>query len=73
MQPTFDTKDLVQKQRVLFLTVVERAIYDMTEPKPAVREQAIDWLLHDDQDFPRICEMAGISAASVRKSVLSRL
>ena len=59
--------------RVLALTVISEAITDMQEAQPSVRQPAIDWLLHDDVDFPRICDMAGIDAASVRKSVLSRL
>jgi hypothetical protein len=65
MQAPFDV-GLLQNQRVLWLTVVEQAMRDTMEPKPSLRQSAIDWLLCDD-DFAVICELAGLDSAYLRK------
>lgn len=62
-----------QNERVLFLSVIEKAIVDATEPKPLVREAALDWLLQDQVDFPRICDMAGLDSAYLRRNLASHL
>jgi|SRR6516164_3748527 hypothetical protein len=55
--------------RVLALTVISEAITDMQEDNPSARKQAIDWLLHDSEDFPLICELAQLDPALVRQRV----
>ena len=66
MQDAF-AADQLKSQRVLWLTVVERAMRDTMEPKPSVRQSAIDWLLRDQVDFPQICELAGLDSGYLRK------
>lgn len=68
MQATFEA-ELLENQRVLWLTVVEQAMRDTMEPKPSVRQSAIDWLLRDQADFPQICELAGLDSGYLRKKV----
>jgi len=67
MQPVF--YDLSKNERVLWLSVIERAMHEATEPKPSVRQAAIQWLLRDQEDFPRVCEMAGLDCAYLRKKL----
>jgi hypothetical protein len=62
MQAPFDV-ELLENQRVLWLTVVEQAMRDTMETKPSVRQSAIDWLLRDQADFPQICELAGLDSS----------
>ena len=62
-------EELLQNQRVLWLTVVELAMRDTMERKPSVRQSAIDWLLRDQADFPQICELAGLDSAYLRKKL----
>jgi hypothetical protein len=50
----------LRKQQILFITVISEAVRDAQEAQPKVREAARDWLLKDDVDLPRICELAGI-------------
>jgi hypothetical protein len=57
---------LVRKQRTLFLAVIAEAVQDAQEPQPRVRQAAIDWLMKDQVDFPRICELAGIESTYLR-------
>ena len=64
--------DLVKNERVLWLAVVERAIHDTLDSKPSIRRRAIDWLLHDDVDFPRICEVAGLDITYLRRRIAAK-
>jgi hypothetical protein len=67
MQPVF--LDLTKNERVLWLSVIERAMHDATERRPSVRQAALDWLFGDQVDFPLICEMAGLECAYLRKTL----
>jgi hypothetical protein len=68
MQVPFDD-ELLKNERVLWLTVVEQAMRDTMEPKPSVRQSAIDWLLRDQADFPQICELAGLDSSYLRRRI----
>jgi len=54
MQPV-----LTKNERVLWLTVIERAMHDATERQPSVRQAAIDWIMRDQVDFPTVCSECG--------------
>lgn len=62
-----------QNERVLFLSVIEAAMEDAKETNVRVRQAALEWLMQDQADFPRICELAGLDSAYVRKNLASRL
>ncbi len=68
MQAPFDV-GLLENQRILWLTVVEQAMQDTMEPKPSLRQSAIDWLLRDQEDFPQICELAVLDSSYLRRRI----
>ena len=64
MQAAFDVRG--KNPRVLWLAVVEAALRDSMETKPTVRRSAREWIMRDDEDFPLICEMAGLDSGYLR-------
>lgn len=69
MQGTFVTAEQEQrrKERILWLTVLSEAVRDATEGEPRHRRAALEWLLLDTEDFPEICDLAGIDPEYLRK------
>lgn len=57
-----------KNERLLFLAVIEAAMQDSQETDPRVQRPAVEWLMQDQADFPRICELAGLDCASFRRN-----
>ena len=60
-----------KNERVLFLSVIEVAMQDAKEANLRVRRAAMEWLMQDQVDFPRICELAGLDSDYVRRYLFS--
>ena len=56
----------VKNERVLFLSVIEAAMQDAKGTNLRVPRAAIEWLMQDQVDFPRICDLAGIESTHLR-------
>lgn len=64
-----DEKD----SRVLWIAVVENAIRDSMLTKRTVRQSARHWLLADQEDFPYVCELAGLDDVYLRNLVKAKI
>ena len=57
-----------KNERLLFLAVIEAAMQDSKKTDPHVQRPAIEWLMQDQVDFPRICKLAGLDCAYIRRN-----
>jgi len=57
----------------LFLSVIEAAMQDAKGTNLIVRRAAIEWLMQDQVDLPRICDLAGVEVDYLRRSLASHL
>jgi len=57
-------------ERGLWCAVIEQAISDLESV--AESREARHWLLRDNQDFPLVCNLAGLSPVAVRRAVLEK-
>jgi hypothetical protein len=64
--------NLAKKQRILFLSVVARAI-EMPRWIPGVSDTPRSTGGSDETDYPLICELAGLDASYLRKLLKRRL
>lgn len=62
---------LARSCRAVWLAVILEAVRDYRSPYSHLREQAAGFLFGSDQDFPFICELAGVSHLQVRRAANS--
>lgn len=67
-------QDFSERARVLFLQVVAEALREATDAAhPKLQKQAVWWLLYDFEDYPNICELAGLEPSYLRRLLENRL
>ncbi len=55
----------VEKENKLFRTVIDYALYDITDTKEELRKEIISWLHPNNKDFILVCFCAGLKPLNV--------
>lgn len=58
-------------ERSLWCAVVGQSVIDAASTDSAIREEVVDWL--NSEDFPSVCDMAGLRPAQVKAVIVSIL